>query len=150
MNVAELLDAAKRKVGTYAEIAKRLGLAPARVSEWRKGLFKPDASQVAQIAEMAELPVFETVAAIEMSVHPEAESVWRKALEKLKAAGVAACAVLILGMGAGAENANADNGLASLHSGVKNIHRGKCVSRVAMRVMASLASWWSRSRARSA
>lgn len=111
MTVAELLDAAKRKVGTYAEVAKRLGLAPARVSEWRKGLFKPDASQVAQIAEMADLPIFETVAEIETEAHPEAAQVWKRALEKLKAAGVAASAILILGTMAPAEKANAANEL---------------------------------------
>lgn len=117
MNVAELLDAAKRKTGTYAEVAKRLGIAPARVSEWRKGVFKPDASQVAQIAEMAGLPIFETVAEIETAAHPEAAEVWSKALGKLKAAGVAAAWLLVLGMVAEPKNALANQPLKSPSQG---------------------------------
>lgn len=138
MNVAELLDAAKRKIGTYAEIAKRLGIAPARVSEWRKGTFKPDASQVAQIAEMAGLPVFETVAEIEISVHPEAATVWQRALEKLKTAGVAASSILIFGMGFPAEKANANNDLAK--------HHGSAGIYIVASVWRMLAKWMRRTR----
>lgn len=148
MKLVELIEKASEKAGSQKALAAALSVDPPKLSEWKKGRYKPSAEAIAQMAELAGLPVFETLGEVQKELHPEAASVWARALEKLKAAGVTACAVLILGMGAGAENANADNGLASLHSGQKNIHRGKCAGRVAMRVIASMAAWWWRSRAR--
>jgi transcriptional regulator with XRE-family HTH domain len=98
MDIAELLDAAKRKKKTLGAVADGLGVHQNRLSEWRKGTYKPDATTIAQLAEMAELPIFETVAQVEASLdHSKAAAVWERALGKLRAAGVAATVILTLG-----------------------------------------------------
>ncbi|RDU96682.1 helix-turn-helix domain-containing protein [Trinickia dinghuensis] len=95
MDIAELLDAAKRKKKTLGAVADGLGVHQNRLSEWRKGTYKPDATTIAQLAEMAELPIFETVAQVEASLdHSQAAAVWERALGKLRAAGVAATVIL--------------------------------------------------------
>ncbi|MBY4692617.1 helix-turn-helix transcriptional regulator [Burkholderia latens] len=95
MDIAELLDAAKRKKKTLGAVADGLGVHQNRLSEWRKGTYKPDATTIAQLAEMAELPIFETVAQIEASLdQSKAAGVWERALGKLRAAGVAATVTL--------------------------------------------------------
>ena len=95
MDIAELLDAAKRKKKTLGAVAEGLGVHQTRLSEWRKGVYKPNATTIAQIAEMAELPIFETVAQVEASLdHSKAAAVWERALGKLRAAGVAATVIL--------------------------------------------------------
>ncbi|APR36712.1 helix-turn-helix domain-containing protein [Paraburkholderia sp. SOS3] len=97
MDIGELLDAAKRKKRTLGAVATELGLNQTRLSEWRSGRFKPDATQIAELAEMAELPIFETVAQVEASLAGDHGKVWERALGKLRAAGVAATVILALG-----------------------------------------------------
>lgn len=97
MDISELLDAAKRKKRTLGAVAHELGLHQSRLSDWKSGRFKPDATQIAQLAEMAELPIFETVAQVEASLTGEGGKVWERALGKLRAAGVAATVILTLG-----------------------------------------------------
>lgn len=95
MDIAELLDAAKRKKKTLGGVAEGLGVHQNRLSEWRKGTHKPDATTIAQLAEIAGLPIFETVAQVEASLYNgEAAKVWERALGNLRAAGVAATVIL--------------------------------------------------------
>jgi transcriptional regulator with XRE-family HTH domain len=94
MDIAELLDAAKRKRKTLGAVADGLGVHQNRLSEWRKGTHKPDATTIAQLAEMAGLPIFETVAEVESSLTGQNGEVWMRALGKLRAAGVAATVIL--------------------------------------------------------
>lgn len=95
MEIAELLDAAKRKKKTLGAVADGLGVHQNRLSEWRKGTYKPDATTIALLAEMAELPIFETVAQVEATLdQSKAAAVWERALGKLRAAGVAATVIL--------------------------------------------------------
>lgn len=94
MTIAELLDAAKRAQGSLSAVAEKLGVAPSKLSEWRKGKYKPDATHIVQLAELAGLPVFETLAAIETMLEADRASVWIRALGNLRAAGVAATVVL--------------------------------------------------------
>lgn len=89
MDISELLDAAKRKQRTLGAVASQLGLHQTRLSEWRNGKFKPSATQIAQLAEMADLPIFETVAQVECALEGENARVWVKALAGLRAAGAA-------------------------------------------------------------
>jgi transcriptional regulator with XRE-family HTH domain len=97
MDISELLDAAKRKRGKLKFVADELGVRPTRLSEWRAGTYKPDATQIAQLAELAELPIFETVAQVEASLEKGAAGkVWERALGKLRAAGIAASVTLAL------------------------------------------------------
>ena len=91
----QLLDAAKTQRGTYGQVAEELGINQTRISEWKKSKYKPDASQLAKLAEMAGWPVLETVAEVETELHPEAAQVWQRALGKLRAAGVAATLTIV-------------------------------------------------------
>lgn len=98
MNVAELLDAAKRKQGSLGTVADTLGIRQSTLSNWRAGRNKPNATEIALLAEMAGLPVFETLAQVERELNAEQRSVWDRALGNLRSAGVAA--TVILGVGA--------------------------------------------------
>ncbi len=94
MDIAELLDAAKRKQGSNAAVAEKLGYHYTKLSHWRSGRYKPDATEIMLLAEMAGLPAFETLAEIESQINSERASVWQRALGNLRAAGVAATVVL--------------------------------------------------------
>ena len=94
MTIAELLDAAKRAQGSLTNVAEKLEVDPAKLSEWRKGKYKPDATNIAQLAELANLPVFKTLAEIECDLETERASVWERALGNLRTAGIAATVVL--------------------------------------------------------
>ncbi|MEK8084892.1 transcriptional regulator [Aquabacterium sp. A3] len=112
MTLTELIEQAAARAGSHGELAKLLDRHQTRLSEWKKGKQKPDAHEVAFMAELAGLPVLETVAEIEAQLDERYAAVWRSALGKLKAAGVAAGAVLILGTMATPEKANAGAHLA--------------------------------------
>ena len=94
MDLPELLDAAKRGRGSLKEIATDLDMHPNRISDWRAGRLKPDASEIAYLAECAKLPVLETVAEIESQLAGRHSEIWKRALGSLRAAGVAATVVL--------------------------------------------------------
>ncbi|QTO42801.1 transcriptional regulator [Burkholderia latens] len=94
MKIGELLDAAKRKQGSLGSVAKQMDIEQSRLSKWRAGLLKPDAAQVMLLAEMADLPPFETLAQIEQELDAKNASVWARALGNLRAAGVAATVIL--------------------------------------------------------
>ncbi|MFC0398602.1 helix-turn-helix domain-containing protein [Paraburkholderia rhizosphaerae] len=98
MDLPALLDAAKRGKGSLKEIATELGIHPNRLSDWRAGRLKPNASEVAYLAECANLPILETVADIESQLDSQHASIWKKALGTLRAAGVAATLVLGIAM----------------------------------------------------
>lgn len=78
MNVVELLDAAKSKAGSLSEVAKRMGKNSGRISEWRSGRTKPDTGEVAYLADIAGLPILETVAEVEREVRPQYANIWAK------------------------------------------------------------------------
>jgi len=90
MTLSELLDEAKKKQGTLGRVAELLGIQQSAISHWRKGTYKPDTTNIVKLAELAGLPVLETVAQIESQLHPEVSEAWQRALGKLRAAGVAA------------------------------------------------------------
>ena len=97
MDVSELLDAAKRRKGSLKDIAAELGMHPNRLSDWRAGRLKPNASEIAYLAECAGLPILETVADIESQLDSQHARIWKKALGSLRAAGIAAG--LVMGVG---------------------------------------------------
>ncbi|RUP27726.1 MAG: XRE family transcriptional regulator [Curvibacter sp.] len=96
MDLNKLIDLASMAVGSQQDLASTMGKQPARLSEWRKGVRKPDAHEIAFLAERAGLPVLETVAEIESQLDDRYAAIWRAALDKLKAAGVAASVVMAL------------------------------------------------------
>jgi len=81
MDLVTLLEVARQKTGTYGALAAKINRHQNRFAEWKKGIGKPDASEIAAIALEAQLPVFETVAEVESKLHPEYANVWKLALE---------------------------------------------------------------------
>lgn len=90
MDLLQLIEEAKRKKGSLGAVAEGLGVHQARISYWKSGKYKPDASTIAYLAECAGLPVLETVAEIEAQLDPRFASTWRKALKKMKTTGAVA------------------------------------------------------------
>lgn len=85
MNIENLIDAAKEKSGqSLKDFAKELRKSPARISEWRSGNQKPDANEIAFFARKAQLKVLETLAEIEMSLHPEFANIWQEAVSEIR------------------------------------------------------------------
>lgn len=80
MNVVQLINEAGSKAGSLGELAKRMGKHPARISEWKSGKAKPDASEIAYMAKVAGLPVLITLAFVEKDLHPETAELWDAAL----------------------------------------------------------------------
>ena len=80
-----LIDQARGKSGqTFGEIATELGRNQTRISEWRSGKAKPEASEIAYFAEKAGLPVLETVAELEAQLRPAYAGIWAKALKEIE------------------------------------------------------------------
>lgn len=90
MNLSHLIEEAARAAGGKKQLAAELNKHPSRISEWVAGRQKPDAHELAFMAARAGLPVLETVAEVEAELDPRYSSIWRAALGKLRAAGVAA------------------------------------------------------------
>nr|WP_315848087.1 helix-turn-helix transcriptional regulator [uncultured Rhodoferax sp.] len=90
MTLIELIDAAKQKKGSLGAVAAGLSMDQTRLSDWKKGRRRPDANEIAYLAECAELNVLETVAEIQGQMDERFTHIWAKALGNLRAAGVAA------------------------------------------------------------
>jgi transcriptional regulator with XRE-family HTH domain len=106
MTLTELIDIAVAKKGTRRHVAEGLHQSPQRLTDWKAGSRKPDAHEIAYLAECADLPVLETVAEIEAQLDERYAGIWRAALGRLRAAGVTAAAA---GMAAGMAGAPNDS-----------------------------------------
>jgi transcriptional regulator with XRE-family HTH domain len=91
----ELIDKAAEAMGSQRALAAAMNKKPPRLSEWKSGEAKPDAHEIAFLARKAGLPVLETVAEIEAQLDSRYSEIWREALGKLKAAGIAASVAVI-------------------------------------------------------
>ena len=90
LTLSELIEAAAEASGSRSALAREMTTRPQRINEWARGAAKPDANELAFLARKAGLPVLETVAEIEAQLDDRYASIWREALGKLKAAGIAA------------------------------------------------------------
>ena len=91
MEIKQLIEAAVKRTGKkQGEFAKELGIQPARISDWKNGKWKPNASEIAYFAEQAGLPVLETLAEIEEQSDPRFAQIWERALGNLRAVTMAA------------------------------------------------------------
>jgi hypothetical protein len=84
MNLVQLIDVAGANMGSLGMLAKKLGKRQPRISEWKAGVRKPDAGEIAELAEAANLPIFETVAQIEAELNPAHAKLWKKAVSELR------------------------------------------------------------------
>jgi hypothetical protein len=53
-----------------------------RLSDWKAGRRKPEASEIAYLADIAGFPILETVAEIEAQMSERHGDVWQKALKE--------------------------------------------------------------------
>lgn len=85
MNIKDLIDAAKNKSGLQlGQIAEEMHVPQARISEWKKGKYRPAASQIIYLADKAQLPAIEVLAEFETETHPEMAGFWKKAVRELR------------------------------------------------------------------
>ena len=92
----ELIDKAAEAMGSQRALAAAMNKKPPRLSEWKSGEAKPDAHEIAFLARNAGLPVLETVAEIEAQLDSRYSEIWREALGKLRAAGIAASVAILI------------------------------------------------------
>lgn len=72
-----LIEKAKSESGmNFGEMAADMGVAQARISEWRVGKSAPGTDEIAYFADKAGLPILETVIALT----PRFKETWRHAL----------------------------------------------------------------------
>lgn len=84
MNIKDLIDAAKNKSGMQlGQIAEEMHIPQAKLSEWKKGKYRPGASQIIYLAEKAELPAIEVLAEFEIESHPEMAIFWKRAVSQV-------------------------------------------------------------------
>lgn len=93
--LSDLIDAAAEAAGSKSALAREMNTRPQRINEWARGAEKPDAHEIAFLARKAALPILETVAEIEAQLDSRYSEIWREALGKLKAAGIAASVATI-------------------------------------------------------
>ena len=85
MNVKMLVEVAQKRTGGLDPLAEGLGMHRSRLSDWKAGRRRPEASEIAYLAEIAGFPVLETVAEIESQLSDKHSNVWIKALEDWRA-----------------------------------------------------------------
>lgn len=95
LTVETLIANAAAAAGSLKALASEMDRHQNRLTEWKKGERKPDAHEIAFLARKAGLPVLETVAEIEAQLDSRYSEIWREALGKLKAAGIAASVAVI-------------------------------------------------------
>lgn len=105
MDLQELIEKAAEAQGSLKQLAASMGKHQNRLTEWKKGTHKPDADEIAFMAKAASLPVIQTVAEVQSELDSKYASIWREALGKLTAAGVAATVGAVMAMSP--QNANA-------------------------------------------
>lgn len=98
MNLRELIEAAASRTGSQKDLAAQIGKDAARITEWKKGKHKPEPGEIIRLAELADLPPLTTLAEIEAQLDEKHSQLWRAALGKLTAAGVAATVGAVLVM----------------------------------------------------
>lgn len=96
MNISDLIEVAAEKVGSQGALAAQMGKSPARLSEWKKGKHRPEPGEIMRLAELAGLPTVTTLLEIEAQLDEKHSTLWRTALGKLTAAGIAASFVATL------------------------------------------------------
>jgi len=85
MDIKHLIDTAKERSGLpLGAMADEMHISQVRISEWKKGKYRPGASQIIYLAEKAQLPAIEVLAEFEAETHPEMASFWKKAVSELR------------------------------------------------------------------
>lgn len=85
MNIKDLIDQAKNFSSlSLGQMAEDLEINQARISEWKKGKYRPGPTEIVYLAEKAGLQPFEVLAELESEIHPTMASVWQRAVSQLR------------------------------------------------------------------
>lgn len=80
INIPMLVAKAKHESGMkLGDLAKEMHVAPARLSDWMAERGNPTTDQIAYMADKANMPIIETVAAL----RPEWAKVWGRAKSQI-------------------------------------------------------------------
>ena len=79
----ELIEQAEKNAGGQKSIAEGLGRSYKRLCEWKKGIGKPDANEIAYLADIAGLPILETVAEVQKEMSTDYRAIWEKAMNQV-------------------------------------------------------------------
>lgn len=90
MNVKELVSAAEAKKGRK-ELAREMGMNPNRLSDWKAGSRKPDATEVLYMAAAAGLEPEATLAEVMAELDPRYRGIWANMARKLRGQECALC-----------------------------------------------------------
>jgi transcriptional regulator with XRE-family HTH domain len=82
MDIKSLVEAAQKSAKGLDPLALGLGMHRSRLSDWKAGRRKPEASEIAYLADIAGFPILETVAEIEAQMSERHGDLWQKALKE--------------------------------------------------------------------
>ena len=92
MHLQNLIEMAAKNIGSYGAMAEKLDKPQSRISEWKKGKGKPDASEIMRLAELAGLEPIGTLLEVEAGLDDRFGNIWQKQEAKKAAAMAADCA----------------------------------------------------------
>ena len=85
MLIHELIEKTSKIKGGKQKVAQELNTHPNRISDWLAGRRKPEAAEIALLAEMAGMPILETIAAIEEELDDKYKDIWKRILNDWRA-----------------------------------------------------------------
>ncbi len=85
MLISEIIEKASLRTGGKQKIAEGLHIHPARISDWLAGRRKPEAAEIALLAEMAGMPILETVVEVEEELNDKYKDIWKRILNDWRA-----------------------------------------------------------------
>ena len=90
MDVRELVEAAEQAVGRRT-LAAELKMNPNRLSDWKAGSRRPDATEVLYLAARAGLEPEATLAEVMDSIDPRFNGLWNRMARRLRGQDCALC-----------------------------------------------------------
>ncbi len=81
MNLKQLIEAAAFKRNGQANLAKEIGRGATTITEWKAKRRRPETSEIAYMAEIAGVPVIETVIEIEAELATKYSNSLSRALD---------------------------------------------------------------------
>ena len=85
MLIKEIIEQASLKTGGKVKLAEKIETHKNRISDWISGRRKPEAAEIAVLAQIAGMPILETVAAVEMELNDKYKDIWILAIEEWRA-----------------------------------------------------------------
>ncbi|TXH90774.1 MAG: hypothetical protein E6Q78_03045 [Rhodoferax sp.] len=85
MDIKNLIDAAKTKSGMpLGAMAAEMQINQVRISEWKKGKYRPNSGNVLYLAKKAGLNAIETLAEYEAETNPQFAQLWKEAVSEIR------------------------------------------------------------------